>query len=88
VVEVLVDLQAELNPRGVVATFMYRKATSSAPISIPGVSLALTTVELDEELEDVLMRTRRGVMPSMVIRTFGQTGWIWLRRSTCPSKTA
>ena len=35
------------------ATGMYRKATSSAPISIPGFLQALTTVELDEEQEDV-----------------------------------
>ena len=32
---------------------MYRKAASSAPISIPGFRQALTTVELDEELDDV-----------------------------------
>jgi hypothetical protein len=31
---------------------MYRKAASSAPVSIPGFRLAPTTVELDEDLFD------------------------------------
>jgi hypothetical protein len=45
-------------------------------------SRSSSTMKLD------LMRTRRGVMRSTASRTFGQTGWSWLRRSTGPSKTA
>ena len=69
------------------ATGLYRKAAPSAPMSIPGVRLAPTIVELNDE-KTYLMTTRHGVMPSTASRTFGQTGCSWLRRSTGPSETA
>jgi hypothetical protein len=73
--------------RSEMATGMYRKATSSAPISIPGFRLVYCRARRGAGGRMDAMSTRHGVMPSMDLRTFGQTGRSSLRRSTGASKT-